>query len=91
MTVVSYQSITVGFVDGKFVNASLFISVDVNSKTISEHYVTITDYRQAMESLRSIEKVAKRSARLSDYDTHVGKTRMHFTGKYISHSAIQSE
>jgi hypothetical protein len=88
MTVVSYQSISVGYINGEFISASLFVSVDVDGKTVTEHFATIKDHRQAMESLRSIEKVAGHSASLKDYDSFVGKSRMHYTGKYISHSDI---
>lgn len=89
--VVSYQSVSLGYIDGRFINATLFVSVDVDDVTICEHYVTINDFREAMKTLRKVEKVAGHSAQLIDRFGFCGHGRWHYVGKTISHCDIRHE
>lgn len=87
----NYQSITVGYIDGKFINASLFISIDHDGETICEHYLTITDFGQAMKTLRSLEKRAGKAARMMDFDGWTNKHQYQYTGKFLTLSDMRFE
>lgn len=88
---VNYQSIDVGFIDGKFINATLFISIEHDEVTVCEHYVKINDYAEAMKTLRKIERLAGHSARLIYRDGFCRRSKWTYTGKTITFCDVKTD
>lgn len=81
---VNYQSIDVGFINGHFISATLYINIDHDGVTVCDHYVKITDYASAMKALRQIERLAGHSAHLIDRDGFSRRSKWTYTGKTIT-------